>query len=85
MTIEIERDMCMHEFSWYDPNLIVSNRATQTLPGIQIGCMRYGAWGMCMGGGKVGDSGATKKQYGEGKRGRRYDNRDSERYVYVRI
>ena len=49
MTIEIERDMCVCEFSWYDPNLIVNNRANRILPGIQVCCMRYGVWGMCMG------------------------------------
>ena len=46
MTIEIERDMCMYEFSWYDPDMIVNNGADRILPGIHVGCMRYGVWGM---------------------------------------
>ena len=37
MTIEIERDMCMYEFSWYDPDMLVNNRADRILPGIQVG------------------------------------------------
>ena len=36
----------MYEFNWYDPDMIVNNRADRILPGIQVGCVRYGAWGM---------------------------------------
>ena len=46
MTIEIERDMCMSEFSWYDPKLYINNGSNRILPGIQVGCMWYGVWGM---------------------------------------
>ena len=42
-----ERDMCMYEFSWYDPSLIVNNGTNMILPGIQVCCMWYGVW--CMG------------------------------------
>ena len=73
--------MCMYEFSWYDPNLIVNNRADRILPGIQVGCMRYGVWGMYRG--RMWRMGIIRSSMGEEERGRGYDNRDREIYVYV--
>ena len=64
----------MYGFSWYDPNMLVNNRTDRILPGIQVGCVRYGVWGMYMG--KDGDDGENKKQHGEEEMGRGYDNRD---------
>ena len=57
------------------------SRADRILPGIQVGCMMHGVWGMHMG--NDGENGDNKKQYGEEERGTGYDNRDRERYLCI--
>ena len=69
MTIEIARDMCMYEFSWYDPkHVIVNNRADGILPGIQVGCMMHGALGMYRG--RLGIMGIIRSSMGRMRGGR---------------
>ena len=82
MTTDIERDIYMSEFSWYDPNLYVNNGVKSDYTGDPgwlhvVWCMGYG---IGEGWGEWGE--------GEGEWGRRRgeggdDNRDGERYVYV--
>ena len=47
MTIEIYREMCVcMNLVGMTPNMIVNNRPDRILPGIHVGCVRYGVWGM---------------------------------------